>query len=48
MADGGRVGLGFVASLFHPLPALAEIERVFREEAWPSLRERVTGDVSRS
>ena len=37
MADGGRVGLGFVASLFHPLPALAEIERVFREEAWPSL-----------
>jgi L-alanine-DL-glutamate epimerase-like enolase superfamily enzyme len=31
------VGLGFGAALFHPLPALAELERVFREEIWPRL-----------
>jgi L-alanine-DL-glutamate epimerase-like enolase superfamily enzyme len=36
-AEGGQWGLGFVASLFHPLPALTEIERIFREEAWPGL-----------
>lgn len=35
--DVGPTGLGFVSSLFHPLPALAEIERVFRVEAWPAL-----------
>jgi L-alanine-DL-glutamate epimerase-like enolase superfamily enzyme len=35
--DGGRTGLGFLASLFHPLPALGEIERIFLEEAWPGL-----------
>lgn len=34
---GGKTGLGFGLSLFHPLPNLAEIERVFREEAWPGL-----------
>jgi hypothetical protein len=31
LADTGAVGLGFGLSLFHPLPALAELERVFRE-----------------
>jgi L-alanine-DL-glutamate epimerase-like enolase superfamily enzyme len=36
----GRVGLGFAQSLFTPLPELAEIERCFREEAWPSLEGR--------
>jgi len=36
-ADDGRTGTGFFHSLFHPLPALAEIERVFAEEAWPGL-----------
>ncbi|MGK9169240.1 mandelate racemase/muconate lactonizing enzyme family protein [Inquilinus limosus] len=35
--DDGRTGTGFFHSLFHPLPALAEIERVFGEEAWPGL-----------
>ncbi|MFO1149568.1 MAG: mandelate racemase/muconate lactonizing enzyme family protein [Alsobacter sp.] len=35
--DTGETGLGFGLSLFHPLPALAEIERVFEEEAWPGL-----------
>ena len=33
----GRTGLGFVQSLFHPLPVEAEMIRVFREEAWPAL-----------
>lgn len=33
----GRVGTGFFFSLFHPLPDLREIERVFREEAWAGL-----------
>jgi L-alanine-DL-glutamate epimerase-like enolase superfamily enzyme len=37
IADTGDVGLGFGAALFHPLPALAELERVFREEIWPRL-----------
>jgi len=36
----GRVGLGFAQSLFTPLPAVTEIERCFREEAWPSLEGR--------
>jgi L-alanine-DL-glutamate epimerase-like enolase superfamily enzyme len=34
---GGHTGLGFGLSLFHPLPDLAEIDRVFRDEAWPGL-----------
>lgn len=34
---GGHTGLGFAINLFHPLPSLAEIERIFREEAWPGL-----------
>src|SRR3546814_10261402 len=33
----GRTGLGFVQSLFHPLPAEADLARVFRDEAWPVL-----------
>jgi L-alanine-DL-glutamate epimerase-like enolase superfamily enzyme len=33
----GITGTGFFFSLFHPLPALAELERVFRTEAWPGL-----------
>ncbi|MBB5752295.1 mandelate racemase/muconate lactonizing enzyme family protein [Prosthecomicrobium pneumaticum] len=36
-AESGEVGLGFVFSLFHPLPDEAEIARIFREEAWPRL-----------
>lgn len=35
---GGRVGTGFFASLFHPLPDQAELERAFAEEAMPRLR----------
>ncbi|MBW6526486.1 mandelate racemase [Sphingomonas sp. RHCKR7] len=33
----GRVGLGFAQSLFVPLPGAAEIDRIFRAEAWPGL-----------
>ena len=35
--DTGHIGLGFGASLFHPLPSLVEIERVFAEEVWPGI-----------
>jgi L-alanine-DL-glutamate epimerase-like enolase superfamily enzyme len=35
--DAGRSGLGFVQSLFHPLPPEAEIARIFADEAWPVL-----------
>jgi L-alanine-DL-glutamate epimerase-like enolase superfamily enzyme len=35
--EGGRVGLGFAQSLLTPLPDIGEIERVFAEEAWPTL-----------
>jgi L-alanine-DL-glutamate epimerase-like enolase superfamily enzyme len=31
------IGLGFAQALFHSLPAEAEIDRIFREEVWPSL-----------
>ncbi|HEY0853451.1 MAG TPA: mandelate racemase/muconate lactonizing enzyme family protein [Devosia sp.] len=37
IADTGAVGLGFIQTLFFPLPDEAEIKRVFLSEAWPSL-----------
>jgi L-alanine-DL-glutamate epimerase-like enolase superfamily enzyme len=37
IADTGEVGLGFIQTLFVPLPEQAEIERVFRSEAWRGL-----------
>ena len=37
VTDDGKVGLGFIQSLFQPLPDQAEIERVFRSEVWPGL-----------
>jgi L-alanine-DL-glutamate epimerase-like enolase superfamily enzyme len=40
IGDRGDTGLGFMQSLFHPLPAEKEIERVFREECWPSIAGR--------
>jgi L-alanine-DL-glutamate epimerase-like enolase superfamily enzyme len=39
--EQGRRGLGFVQTLFHPLPSAAEIARVFAEEVWPGLEGRV-------
>ncbi|MFL6601859.1 MAG: mandelate racemase/muconate lactonizing enzyme family protein [Steroidobacteraceae bacterium] len=47
LIDGaGRVGLGFAQSLFTPLPDLAEIERRFQEEAWPSLEGRTPASMA--
>lgn len=37
ISDTGEVGLGFVQTLFTPLPAQSEIERIFSVEAWPDL-----------
>ncbi|HET7717813.1 MAG TPA: mandelate racemase/muconate lactonizing enzyme family protein [Bauldia sp.] len=34
VADDGTLGLGFFHSLLTPLPALAEIDRLFRDEVW--------------
>jgi L-alanine-DL-glutamate epimerase-like enolase superfamily enzyme len=39
------VGLGFVQTLFHSLPAEAEIDRIFREEAWPGLAGQDVGGL---
>jgi len=39
------VGLGFMQSLFSSLPAEPEIERVFREEAWPGLYKQDAGAI---
>jgi L-alanine-DL-glutamate epimerase-like enolase superfamily enzyme len=35
--EQGRSGLGFAQRLFQPMPAQAEIERVFADEVWPDL-----------
>ena len=35
--EAGRIGLGFAQSLLTPLPEISEIERVFADEAWPTL-----------
>ena len=37
ISSKGLVGLGFVQALFVPLPAQAEIERIFAAEIWPEL-----------
>jgi len=37
LTDDGKVGLGFLQTLFQPLPDQAEIERVFLSEVWPGL-----------
>lgn len=38
LIDGqSRVGLGFAQSLVTPLPEIDEIERIFAQEAWPTL-----------
>jgi L-alanine-DL-glutamate epimerase-like enolase superfamily enzyme len=37
ITDTGHVGLGFFQTLFAPLPAQAELERLFMSEVWPGL-----------
>lgn len=47
LIDGqGRTGLGFVQSLFYPLPAEEELTRVFRAEAWPGLEGQTAGALA--
>jgi L-alanine-DL-glutamate epimerase-like enolase superfamily enzyme len=38
ISESGHVGLGFIQTLFHPLPDQAEIEAVFENEAWAGLK----------
>jgi L-alanine-DL-glutamate epimerase-like enolase superfamily enzyme len=40
IASDGTSGLGFLQSLFSPLPEQEEIERLFRSEHWPKLEGR--------
>lgn len=43
VGKGQVVGLGFIQSLFTPLPEESEIERVFLDEAWPHLEGQEPG-----
>ena len=38
VAETGETGLGFIQTLFHPLPDQVEIEAVFENEVWPTLK----------
>ncbi|MEJ1117229.1 mandelate racemase/muconate lactonizing enzyme family protein [Phyllobacterium sp. CCNWLW109] len=38
ISETGEVGLGFIQTLFHPLPDQAEIEAVFENEVWPMIK----------
>ncbi|GAK72526.1 hypothetical protein RRU01S_26_00530 [Agrobacterium rubi TR3 = NBRC 13261] len=38
VSETGEVGLGFIQTLFHPLPDQAEIEAVFENEVWQTLK----------
>lgn len=42
----GTAGLGFVQSLFFPLPEEAEIVRIFRSEVWPGLEGKQSGALA--
>jgi L-alanine-DL-glutamate epimerase-like enolase superfamily enzyme len=46
IADDGQVGLGFMQTLFQPLPDQAEMERIFLNEAWPGLEGRHPASVA--
>ncbi len=37
VGESGKIGLGFIQTLFHPLPDQAEIEAVFKNEVWPGI-----------
>ncbi len=38
VSESGEIGLGFIQSLFYPLPDQAEIETVFETEVWPTIK----------
>ncbi|WP_184803330.1 mandelate racemase/muconate lactonizing enzyme family protein [Nitrospirillum iridis] len=46
VGSDGSVGLGFVQSLFFPLPEEGEIIRVFRSEVWPGLEGQQSGALA--
>lgn len=37
ISASGQVGLGFIQTLFTPLPDQSEVERIFASEVWPGL-----------
>jgi len=45
LGSAQATGLGFVQSLVYSLPAEAEIDRIFREEAWPGLAGQEAGAI---
>lgn len=45
ITESGAVGLGFVQTLFAPLPDQAEIERIFAAEHWPALEGQVPASL---
>lgn len=48
ISDTGEVGLGFIQTLFYPLPDQAEIAAVFESEVWPAIKgEKAIGLVHR-
>lgn len=48
ISDTGEVGLGFIQTLFYPLPDQAEIGAVFENEVWPAIKgEKAIGLVHR-
>lgn len=37
ISSSGQVGLGFIQTLFTPLPDQSEIERIFAADVWPGI-----------
>ncbi|WP_044558933.1 mandelate racemase/muconate lactonizing enzyme family protein [Azospirillum sp. B4] len=46
VGSDGSAGLGFIQSLFFPLPAEAEIIRVFQSEVWPGVEGQQSGALA--
>jgi len=46
IGSDGTTGLGFVQSLFFPLPEEAEMVRIFRSEVWPGLEGQQSGALA--
>lgn len=46
ISENGATGLGFVQSLFHPLPSESELTRIFREEVWGALEGMEAGALA--
>jgi L-alanine-DL-glutamate epimerase-like enolase superfamily enzyme len=46
VGENGATGLGFVQSLFHPLPTELELVRIFREEQWGAIEGMEAGALA--